>query len=178
MASKRVDVKYDAETHSMTFAPVAEDCDECVIEFDEIYPGAIAALLKTKNGAAAVSAFVHGNRQKGGDSYSSRDKVPDSLIGTTVSAIFTAIAEGNWNARGVGDGVSKSNDDLLALVVVTGKTEEECRTYYATLDDDGITNLRAHKGFALAKKEIRDKRAADKTAKLREEAESAPELTF
>ena len=141
MASKRVDVNYDADAHTMTFAPVAEGNDSTLIALDDVFPGAIVALGKTKNGAVAVEQFLHGVRQKGGDVYSSKEKVPDNLVAKAVTAVFATIQAGNFSARGVGDGVGKSNDIIAALVIVTGKTKEECVKYWESRDDDQKKDL-------------------------------------
>ena len=178
MAQKRVNVSYDPDSHVMTFAPVAEGHDSTDIDLETVYPGAIAALGKTKNGAVAVLQFLHGVRQKGGDVYSSKEKVPDELVAKAVTAVFATIQGGNFSARGVGDGVGKSNDDILALIRLTEKTPEACREYYDGLTEDGIKELREHKQFALTKTKIRNERAAEKEAKLEAEAADSPALNF
>ena len=176
MASKRVNVNYDADAHTMAFAPVVEGHESCVIALDDVFPGAIAALAKTKNGAVAVEQFLHGVRQKGGDVYSSKEKVPDNLVAKAVSAVFESIMGGNFSARGVGDGVGKSNDIIQALMQVTGKEKEACLKYYEGMDDAAKKDLANHGQIDLEVKKIRKARADVKLAAAETAAADAPEI--
>ena len=190
MPTKRVDVTYDADTHIQTFAPVADGCDAAAIALDDVYPGAIAALAKTKNGAMAVHAFVHGNKQKGGDSYSAKDKVPDEVVGEAVTKVFESITDGNWSTKGIGEGVARVNDDLLGLMelyTVNGKetkTMDECKDWYGKLapapatGKGSVADLRLHKKFDLAKSKVRERRTAERNATKAKLAADAPALDF
>ena len=190
MPTKRVDVDYNADSHIMIFAPVAEDCDAANVNLDEVYPGAIAALLKTKNGAMAVHAFVHGNRQKGGDTYSAKDKVPDEVVAEAVSTVFASIAGGNWSTKGIGEGVARSNDDILGLMelyTIDGKetkTLQECKDWYGKLapapatGKGSVADLRLHKKFDHAKATVRERRADERLAAKAKLAVDAPALDF
>lgn len=171
----------------LTFHKV-EDVDNS-IEFD------IAELVGGAEVYAALTPYGRWSLMR-----DANNTLGDTFAGDPDGKVFKETSQARYDkfvsgelGRGTGTGGAKAmNDNILAMVKVTGKDEEACREKWLSLSEENDSagnpvsdetqseqdEWKNHPSMVLARKEIRDERAKEKTKKLRADAKDAPVLSF
>ncbi len=183
---KRVYNTPDAiSTGVVTFHEVDNESNE--IKFD------IAGLIGGSDAYEALTPYGKWSLMR-----DANNTLGDTFAGDPAS--FKAASQSRYDkfvagelGRGTGAGGAKAmNDNILAMVKVTGKDEEACREKWLSLSEENDSagnpvsedtqseqdEWKNHPSMVLARKEIRDERAKAKTKDLRAKAKDAPALSF
>lgn len=116
---------------------------------------------------------IHGALQKGGDSYAGAKSEPKPIefAKESVSEVLKQLRENNW--RVTSPGGPRITDLATVFAEINGVTVEEAVEFVGGLDEAQTKELRNQPKVKAKLAAIVAKRAAEKAAKLAEEAEKA-----